>query len=126
MVKGTIHNAAHIQSSVKNVDFKSKSVTIADESKLNYDNLILASGTRSVSPIWKLDSVKSVDFTLDSIKETSAQIQKAKSIAIIGGGTTGVETAGELGHEYKGKRKLFCILDHWGHYLSHYLTTFHR
>lgn len=106
LVKGTIHKAAHIQSSVKKVDFKSKSVIIADESKLNYDNLILASGTRSVSPIWKLDSVKSVDFTLDSIKETSAQIQKAKSIAIIGGGTTGVETAGELGHEYKGKKKI--------------------
>ncbi|KAG5422128.1 hypothetical protein I9W82_001222 [Candida metapsilosis] len=106
LVKGTIHKAVHIQSSVKEVEFKTKTVTISDGSKISYDNLILASGARSVSPIWKLDSIKDVDFTLNSIKDTSAKIQDAKSIAIIGGGTTGVETAGELGYEFKGEKEI--------------------
>ncbi|KAI5950471.1 hypothetical protein KGF57_004286 [Candida theae] len=106
LVQGTIHRAIHIQSSVTQVDFNKKSVTIADGSELTYDNLILASGARSVSPIWKLDSIKDIDYTLDSIKEASAQIKNAKSIAIIGGGTTGVETAGELGHEFKGGKEI--------------------
>ncbi|KAI5970612.1 hypothetical protein CANMA_000353 [Candida margitis] len=106
LTKGTLHKATHVKSSVKHVEFNGKVVTIADGSKLSYDNLILASGARSVSPIWKLDSVENVDFTLESIRQTSDRIQKARSIAIIGGGTTGVETAGELGHEFKGRKKI--------------------
>jgi len=106
LISGTIHKATHVQSSVEQVDFQEKNVTIANGAKFDYDNLILASGARSISPIWKLDSVKNTDFTLDSIRQASAEIQKAKSIAIIGGGTTGVETAGELGHEFKGQKEI--------------------
>ncbi|KAI5952495.1 hypothetical protein KGF54_003362 [Candida jiufengensis] len=106
LAKGTGNKVTHIRSSVEKVEFDTKSVIVANGEKLNYDYLIIASGSRSTSPLWKLDSTKSNDYNLDSIKEFTEKIKTAKTIAIIGGGATGVETAGELGTEYYGEKDI--------------------
>ncbi|CAI5758040.1 unnamed protein product [Candida verbasci] len=96
------HSVNFIQGTVKSVDLENHEVVI--QSKYKYDNLIIASGSRSIMPCWKLDNEKDQSLTINSIKHLSQQIKNSKSIAIIGGGTTGVETSGELASNYSDKK----------------------
>lgn len=69
---------------------------------INYDYLIVASGARTDVPAFKLGG--DYQDTVDSIKKLNRSTKDAKKIIILGGGPTGVETAGELGYLY-GKEK---------------------
>lgn len=103
------HEVVFIKGRVVNSDFEANTITYEENSgeferkELKYDNLIVASGTRSPSSVWKLDNVKDQDYTISAIEDLRKQVKEAKSIAIIGGGATGVETAGELGYANKAK-----------------------
>ncbi|EGW32897.1 uncharacterized protein SPAPADRAFT_60240 [Spathaspora passalidarum NRRL Y-27907] len=108
--RGTEHTVGFVQGSVQKVDLDDKSLTILNSDRtFNYDNLIIASGTRTDFPGFKLDNQKDQTYSIEAIKILSKQIEDAKSIAIIGGGSTGVEVAGELGYKY-GKQKEEIVL----------------
>lgn len=84
------------------VDFHNRTVSVTLEDKeilLNYKYLVIATGTSS-----QFDGFK-VNYShlnaKKAIEETAQQIKTAKLIAVIGGGPTGVETAGELGESAK-------------------------
>ena len=71
---------------------------------IHYDSLVLASGTSFKDPMWSLQSGE--DVTKKALKKMQKQIPAASSIAIIGGGPLGTETAGELGHLYGGSKEI--------------------
>lgn len=73
-----------------------------DKQSINYDYLIVASGSRTDDTAFKLGGDH--QDTIDSIKRLNRSTKDAKKIIIWGGGPTGVETAGELGYLY-GKEK---------------------
>lgn len=90
---------------VVNIDFEEKQVKFEnDEIEIYYDYLILATGTSSSMDAFKLgDCLDCADKTLNAIMELSREIEDSNDIVIIGGGTTGVETAGEIKYKYKEK-----------------------
>ncbi|KAM0420639.1 hypothetical protein ACHAPT_011555 [Fusarium lateritium] len=66
---------------------------------LHYDTILVATGSDYVDNMpWKL--VGTSQETRASLAKLRDAVAKAKSIVVGGGGPTGVEFAGELGHEY--------------------------
>lgn len=78
--------------------------------QIAYDVLIVATGASANEDMpWKMmDTSK---HTIERLHSLQKEIQSAKTIAIAGGGATGVETAGELGYEYSrtGAKKVYLI-----------------
>ncbi|PVH74503.1 FAD/NAD(P)-binding domain-containing protein [Cadophora sp. DSE1049] len=68
---------------------------------IRYDLLVIATGTTSPSPLWTLHG--HYGNTAAAFEGLHERLPKAKTILIVGGGPTGVEVAGEIGHHYKGK-----------------------
>jgi apoptosis-inducing factor 2 len=62
---------------------------------LNYYALVIATGASTPSPLFGLNG--STAYLRDSWKSFREALPAAKSIVIVGGGPTGIETAGELG-----------------------------
>ncbi|CAH2350982.1 apoptosis-inducing factor 1 [[Candida] railenensis] len=91
-----------IHSSVDKTDFNSKILTLSSGKELKYDYLIIASGSHAESPAFKLhgDYLESKK----AIKEVNKSIQDSGSIAILGGGATGVETASEIAYSFPKKK----------------------
>ncbi|KAJ4142518.1 hypothetical protein NW754_009960 [Fusarium falciforme] len=78
---------------------------------LHYDTIIVATGSDYVDNMpWKL--VGTPQETRDSLAKLRDAVDKAKSIVVGGGGPTGVEFAGELGHEYArtGKKEVALVI----------------
>lgn len=92
----------HIKGSVTQLSPAEKSLTIesADGSTVqhSYEYLIIASGTKSKSVFWKNAALPEEIKSL--LVQASEKLAKAKSVAIVGGGATGVETAGEIGTDF--------------------------
>ncbi|KAK6198679.1 uncharacterized protein RJT21DRAFT_88248 [Scheffersomyces amazonensis] len=99
-VSGTIHSGKFIKAYVTEVDLGQQVVYLSNNETLHYENLIIASGTTTQHPAFKLDNERDSRYTIDAIKGLNKQIKDARKIAIIGGGPTGVELAGEIGYEY--------------------------
>ncbi|KAK9243132.1 fad binding protein [Lipomyces tetrasporus] len=78
---------------------------------LDYQTLLVATGSdyKDGAP-WKL--VGTSQETHDSLAKLRNEVKKAKSIVVGGGGPTGVEFAGELGHEYAkaGVKKVTLVI----------------
>lgn len=98
-----------IHGTVQHSDFEAKTLTVSGGAGgeiigIGYDYLIIASGSISQSPAFKIDG----DYanSVKAIKEFSkcASNPETKTIAILGGGATGVETAGELAAVFPGKK----------------------
>lgn len=94
-------------------DLDAKSVTVSTaggERVLSYDHLVLATGTRTagddVVP-WKASGTH--EEILDSLHSTAEKVKVAKHIVVAGAGATGVETAGELGFEYKKDKEIVLL-----------------
>jgi len=88
-------------------------VTLSDGQTrtLNYHTIIVATGSDYANSMpWKL--VGTSQQTHDSLIKLRNQVEKAKSIVVAGGGPTGVEFAGELGHEYgkTGKKTITLVI----------------
>lgn len=86
-----------IKASVQHIDSLNKSVTLDSGQKLEYDFLVIATGSSAAWPakpeapdFWSRENI------VARFKEVHANIKKSKSIVIIGGGAVGVELAGEL------------------------------
>jgi apoptosis-inducing factor 2 len=96
------------------IDVEAKQLKIsgpaAKETKLDYDFLILGTGsnTKGDTPF---KSIGSTESTKNALHEFQARVKNAKTIVVVGAGPTGVEISGELGFEYgKGKQ---IILVSW-------------
>ncbi len=76
---------------------------------LSYDQLVLATGSRSHTDDVPWKSVGSYDQTIEVLHATSEKIKAASHIVVAGGGATGIELAGELGFEF-GKTKEIVLL----------------
>lgn len=84
-------NIQHIRSKLKDISVDEK-IAITDDRKLDYDYLILSYGV-DYSGLWASRSVDSTDpEQLESLSNKSHDLR----IAVIGGGTTGVEMAAGL------------------------------
>lgn len=91
----------HVKGYATDLNPKDNTVTVSVSDKtntINYDYLIVATGTHTTSTIYKDNTVEK---TVENIKSTTKTIQGCKSIAVIGGGPTGVETASEIASCHK-------------------------
>ena len=68
----------------------------AHTSTLAFDTLVIATGSKGPSPIYSLHG--SHVPTLEAYKDIHARLPGAKSVMVVGGGSAGTETAGELGY----------------------------
>ena len=86
---------------VVSLDLKAHSVTLESGQALNYERLVLATGTEPVLPpipgIEK-EGVFTIRKSMSAMTELREKVHKAKGVAIIGGGFIGVEFADELSH----------------------------
>ncbi|MCJ1449961.1 hypothetical protein MMC28_000289 [Mycoblastus sanguinarius] len=67
-----------------------------DANTTRFDTLVIATGSTGPSPLYALRG--SHVPTLEAYKDIQARLPAAKSVMVIGGGSAGTETAGELGH----------------------------
>lgn len=73
-----------------------KEETAPDTNTISFDNLVIATGSKGPSPLYSYHG--SHVPTLDAYKDIQSRLPSAQSIMIVGGGTAGTETAGEIGH----------------------------
>ena len=73
-----------------------KEETAPDTATLSFDSLVLATGSRGPNPLYSYHG--GYVPTLDAYKDIQARLPSSQSIMIVGGGTAGTETAGEIGH----------------------------
>lgn len=109
----------------KRLDTRRKEVYFSNtigEGTLNYDILILATGsrTREPAPFKNLDST---DATRESLHAFQQSIKAAKSIVVGGAGVTGCEVAGELGYHY-GREKRITLVSRQRHEIPLTSTAF--
>ncbi|KAF2798583.1 FAD/NAD(P)-binding domain-containing protein [Melanomma pulvis-pyrius CBS 109.77] len=83
----------------RTVSYK-KSESLRDE-RLSYHALIVATGSKTHDPVYSMHTDSKA--TMDAIHTMNRQVSTAKSIIIVGGGATGVESAGEIGEFLNGK-----------------------
>lgn len=91
-----------VQGKATNVDFDKNSVAVETSTgsvQLDYDVLVLATGSATLWNGYKVN--ESHLAAKDTILTTAEKLKSAKTVAIVGGGPTGVETAGELSHAFK-------------------------
>jgi len=78
---------------------KNEREELASETKaLHFDTLVIATGSGGPSPLYAIQG--SHVPSLDAYKDIHARLPSAKSVMIVGGGSAGVETAGEVGYMY--------------------------
>lgn len=101
-------NVEIIFASVENVDYESRTVTYSPEidstSTVQYDYLILATGSTYPSPIKPTSDVISREEIIEQLTSFAQRIKDSKSILVIGGGPVGIEMVGELKTYYPNKR----------------------
>jgi NADH oxidase (H2O2-forming) len=89
---------------VGSFDSKVHSVTLESGQALNYERLVLATGTEPVLPpiagIEK-DGVFTIRKSMSAMTELREKVHKVRNVAIIGGGFIGAEFADELSHGSK-------------------------
>jgi NADH oxidase (H2O2-forming) len=99
----TLKIDAHLGVTVTDIDHKSKEIIYTGENQgqvRSYDALIFATGAvNAAPPIKGLDKKRIYGLrTLDDAKALSAEVGKAKTVVVIGGGLVGMEAA-EAFHE---------------------------
>lgn len=92
----SVHTGKFIKAAVNHVDLDEKVISFHNI-KINFDYLIIASGARYESDAFKLSDSSDYQKSFDKIDQLANKIKLAQSVAIIGGGATGVEVAGEIG-----------------------------
>ncbi|KAI0478481.1 hypothetical protein GGR56DRAFT_324337 [Xylariaceae sp. FL0804] len=71
-----------------------------EQRTLNYDQLVLATGTRCVDSTVPWKNNGTYEEISSMMADTVARVRAARHIVVAGAGATGVETAGELAYEY--------------------------
>lgn len=82
----------HIKGYATGLEPSKSKITVDDTRVVSYDYLIIASGTRASAAYKLLDPQE----TVNALKHISQVVKTGKSIAVVGGGATGVETASEI------------------------------
>ncbi|KAK6585758.1 hypothetical protein PZA11_002485 [Diplocarpon coronariae] len=89
-----------VQAKASGINAENKSVALSNGQAVTYASLVIATGSSYVSPLWALnDDEGSLKRQLEA---TRTALASAKSVLIAGGGAIGVETAGEVGAQYRG------------------------
>ena len=88
-----------IRSTATGVDPTAKTVTMADGKVIPYDVLVVATGSRNLSPGEPPVSVTDKKGTSAYYETMRQALTKTKSVVIVGTGAVGVELAGEI-HEF--------------------------
>lgn len=82
------------------INVKEKIVTFSSGETVNYQKLILATGSTPIKPKWlegrDLENVFIIPKDKDYLNEMRVKLEKAKKIAVIGAGFIGVELSDEL------------------------------
>ena len=97
-----------ILAKAESLDVEAKTVGISGGETLDYDYLILATGshTRGHTPFKGLGTTEE---TRDALHNFQLEVTKSKTIAIAGAGVTGVEAAGELAFEYGRVKEIILV-----------------
>lgn len=97
-----------ILTKAESLDFEAKTVGISNAGTLDYDYLILATGsrTRDHTPFKGLGTTEE---TRDALHDFQSEVMKSKTIVIAGAGVTGVEAAGELAFEYGREKEVILV-----------------
>jgi NADH dehydrogenase FAD-containing subunit len=86
-----------LQGVASSLDASKRTVTVTtgtEEKQIQYDSLIISTGTTSKSPLWTLHNDQSL--TTKALESMHTELPKAKTVVVAGGGAVGVETAGEI------------------------------
>lgn len=96
-------------------DLDAKTVTVktaggAEPRVLSYDHLVLATGTRTAGEgtvPWKANGTH--EEIMATLHDAADRVAAAKHIVVAGAGATGVETAGELGYEFRKTKEIVLL-----------------
>lgn len=97
-----------IVASAENLDVEQKKVGITGGRVVEYDILVIATGTKIVGDI-PLKNLGSTEETRDKVHKYRKRIETAKTIVVAGAGITGVEVAGELGSGYGKVKEIILV-----------------
>lgn len=89
------------------IDPNTRTVQTSIDRNVHYDSLVIASGTTFASSAWSTSN--GLDKLRADLDQLHTKIPAAASILVGGGGAVGVETAGELGDTYGGKKELTLL-----------------
>jgi NADH dehydrogenase FAD-containing subunit len=101
--------------SAESLDVEARKVIVSGADKkraIDYDYLVLATGSRTKDPS-PLKALESTEDTKAALQAFRSQIEKSETIVVAGAGVTGVEVAGELGCEYRGRKKIILVRVEW-------------
>ncbi|KAK3056972.1 hypothetical protein LTR09_002010 [Extremus antarcticus] len=100
-----------VQAKATSWDEKTRTVVVekanGEAETIQYWALVLATGTRTFSPLFSLQGTDHTDVE-SALKAVHSKLATAKNITIVGGGPAGVETAGELGEFLNGAASWFA------------------
>lgn len=82
---------------------EAKTVTLAGGKTLEYDWLILATGSRLKEPL-PFKGLGSTEATKEPLHAFVAKVRESSDIVIAGARPTGIEFAGEVASEFPGKK----------------------
>ncbi|TLS30140.1 hypothetical protein PpBr36_03019 [Pyricularia pennisetigena] len=96
-------------------DFAAKTVTVAPgdggaSRTLTYDHLVLATGANTAGDQivpWKAHG--SYEELVQGLRDTAESVKNASHVVVAGGGSTGVELAGEIGYEYGKTKEIWLV-----------------
>lgn len=93
--------ATHLKGKATAVDFDKQTVSVATAAgseTVPYDYLVIASGSATKFAGFKTNL--NADDARKAIENVHQQLQTARTVAVVGGGPTGVEVSGEIASEY--------------------------
>jgi len=96
-----------IKGKVTAIEPTSRTVDVNTGDKVHYDQVVIASGTYFDNDLWS--TARGTDALKQEVHELHSKLPGAQSIVIAGGGPCGVETAGELGEAYGGKKEIILF-----------------
>lgn len=96
-----------IKGKVTSLEPTSKTVEVNTGDKIHYDQVVIASGTIFENDIWSTS--RGTQALKDQVADLHQRLPSSQTILIAGGGPCGVETAGELGDAYGGKKEIILL-----------------
>jgi len=88
----------------KAMGVKEKKLLLEDGSTLDFDFLVIATGSKFPNWTYLKSSEVNIKARQKEVSYEAKRIKNASSIMIIGGGTVGVELAGEIAYNWKDKK----------------------
>jgi NADH dehydrogenase FAD-containing subunit len=93
----------HVQGKATSLDPQKRTVSVktnpeSEHKIINYDSLVIASGTTSSSPLWTIND--SHEASRAAIHALHKELPNASTVLVAGAGPVGVETAGEIASAY--------------------------